>query len=128
MRAVMRALAISPSIRRLASLIKRSASIPVHQYACVSLWGLDKKCGIRPAIGYSSLPDQSLIFELDRFLKFDEIGIKLTENGAMSPSASTAGLVIVNNSARYFEIGMITDERHIWPSFKIRVSVPSEQR
>ncbi len=83
----------------------------IHQYACVSLWGLDKKCGIRPAIGYSSLPDQSLIFELDRFLKFDEIGIKLTENGAMSPSASTAGLVIVNNSARYFEIGMITDEQ-----------------
>ncbi len=83
----------------------------IHQYACVSLWGLDKKCGIRPAIGYSSLPDQSLIFELDRFLKFDEIGIKLTENGAMSPSASTAGLVIVNNSARYFEIGTITDEQ-----------------
>ncbi len=47
--------------------------------------GIGQKCGIRPAIGYSSLPDQSLIFELDRFLKFDEIGIKLTENGAMSP-------------------------------------------
>ncbi|MDR1098791.1 MAG: methionine synthase, partial [Tannerella sp.] len=41
--------------------------------------------GIRPAIGYPSLPDQDLIFKIDSLLQLSRIGITLTENGAMSP-------------------------------------------
>ena len=38
--------------------------------------------GIRPAIGYPSLPDQLQNFTLDELLNMSQIGVKLTENGA----------------------------------------------
>ena len=46
--------------------------------------------GIRPAIGYPSLPDQSIIFIIDKLLQLSDIGIKLTSNGAMSPHSSVS--------------------------------------
>lgn len=65
--------------------------------------------GIRPAIGYPSLPDQSLIFELDRILDYKGMGVTVTENGALSPSATTSGLIIANPAAAYFLPGHIDD-------------------
>ncbi len=47
--------------------------------------------GIRPAVGYPALPDQSLIFDLDRLLHLGGIGIALTESGAMHPARRCAG-------------------------------------
>ena len=64
----------------------------------------DDVTGIRPAVGYPSLPDQSLIFELARIVDFEKTGISITENGAMSPSSSVAGLIIANPEARYFVV------------------------
>ncbi|MDE7110987.1 MAG: methionine synthase [Muribaculaceae bacterium] len=64
------------------------------------LWGCEKS--IRPAVGYSSLPDQRLIFKLDSLLPLAPLGITLTENGAMHPGSSTCGLIIAHPSARYF--------------------------
>ncbi len=64
------------------------------------LWGVEKS--IRPAVGYSSLPDQQLIFKLDRVLPLAPLGITLTENGAMNPGSSTCGLILAHPSARYF--------------------------
>lgn len=58
--------------------------------------------GIRPAVGYSSLPDQSQIFNLAKLIDFSTIGIRLTENGAMYPQSSVCGLYIANPEARYF--------------------------
>lgn len=58
--------------------------------------------GIRPAIGYSCLPDQKTIFLLDKILNFQTIGITLTENGAMYPQASVCGLYIGHPQAVYF--------------------------
>jgi 5-methyltetrahydrofolate--homocysteine methyltransferase len=63
--------------------------------------------GIRPAVGYPSLPDQSIIFLLEPLLKFNEIGIKLTENGAMFPNASVCGLYFAHPKSKYFMIGKI---------------------
>jgi 5-methyltetrahydrofolate--homocysteine methyltransferase len=60
--------------------------------------------GIRPAVGYPSLPDQRTIFPLADLLGVDEIGITLTENGAMYPQASVCGLYIASPHARYFVI------------------------
>ena len=65
--------------------------------------------GIRPAVGYPSLPDHSLFFDWDRALDFSRIGITLTENGAMMPNASVAGLYIAHPDARYFHIGHIDE-------------------
>lgn len=58
--------------------------------------------GIRPAVGYSSLPDQSQIFQIAKLLDFTSIGIRLTENGAMFPQSSVCGLYIANPEAKYF--------------------------
>lgn len=67
--------------------------------------------GIRPAVGYPSLPDQSIIFEMDRILEFNKIGISLTEHGAMFPNASVSGLYFAHPMSRYFMIGKIDDEQ-----------------
>lgn len=63
--------------------------------------------GIRPAVGYPSLPDTSLNFVLDRLLGFQQIGIRLTESGAMKPHASVSGLMLAHPEARYFAVGKI---------------------
>ena len=63
--------------------------------------------GIRPAIGYQSLPDQSLVFEADKILGYGDVGITLTDTGAMYPQASTTGIMIFNPDARYFSVGRI---------------------
>ncbi|MGL5561943.1 MAG: methionine synthase [Tannerellaceae bacterium] len=67
--------------------------------------------GIRPAIGYPSLPDQSLNFTLDKLLGLDSIGISLTENGAMTPNASVSGIMIAHPDAQYFQIGAVSEEQ-----------------
>ncbi len=71
----------------------------------------EKFRGIRPAVGYPSLPDQSAIFIIDSLLQLQEIGITLTPNGAMSPHASVCGLMIAHPAARYFAVGNISKEQ-----------------
>ncbi|MDR3127646.1 MAG: methionine synthase [Tannerellaceae bacterium] len=63
--------------------------------------------GIRPAIGYPSLPDQRQTFIVDKILDLSRIGISLTENGAMLPVSSACGLYIAHPSADYFMISDI---------------------
>ena len=60
--------------------------------------------GIRPAVGYPSLPDQKAIFPLAELLGVEQIGITLTENGAMYPQSSVCGVYIGLEDARYFMI------------------------
>ena len=67
--------------------------------------------GIRPAVGYPSLPDQSIIFELDKLLNYKKTGISLTENGAMFPNASVSGLYFAHPMSRYFMIGKIDEHQ-----------------
>jgi len=67
--------------------------------------------GIRPAVGYPSLPDQSIIFDLQPILPFEKIGVQLTENGAMYPNASVCGIVISHPQSQYFNIGRIDEEQ-----------------
>ncbi len=69
--------------------------------------------GIRPAVGYPALPDMSINFILDDILHLNDIGITLTENGAMRPHASVSGLMISHPKARYFNIdGIGEDQLH----------------
>ena len=69
--------------------------------------------GIRPAVGYPSLPDQSLNFDLDRIIDFSAIGIRLTENGAMQPHASVSGLMLAHPEAHYFAVGHIGEDQFL---------------
>ena len=67
--------------------------------------------GIRPAVGYPSLPDTSLNFVIDELLDMKQIGIRLTESGAMKPHASVSGLMMAHPKARYFSIGKIGEDQ-----------------
>lgn len=67
--------------------------------------------GIRPAIGYPSLPDQQQLFVLNNLLNIENIGIEITENGAMYPTASVAGLYFAHPDSHYFMIGRISEEQ-----------------
>lgn len=72
---------------------------------------IEKYQGIRPAVGYPSLPDQSVNFLLDELLNMKQIGIKLTENGAMYPHASVCGLMFAHPASEYFSIGKIGEDQ-----------------
>lgn len=67
--------------------------------------------GIRPAVGYPSLPDISVSFLLDSLLDMGRIGIRLTENGMMQPHASVCGLMFAHPASRYFSVGKIDEEQ-----------------
>ncbi len=70
---------------------------------------VEKFQGIRPAVGYPSLPDASLNFLLNDLLDMRQIGITLTESGAMRPHASVSGLMFSHPQSRYFSVGKIDE-------------------
>ncbi|MGM9810379.1 MAG: homocysteine S-methyltransferase family protein [Paludibacteraceae bacterium] len=70
-------------------------------YMCLQAEKEHGKKGIMPAVGYPSLPEQQLIFQLAEYIDFQSLGITLTENGAMYPQSSVAGLCILNPDAEY---------------------------
>jgi 5-methyltetrahydrofolate--homocysteine methyltransferase len=63
--------------------------------------------GIRPAFGYPACPDHSLKRRVFDLLGAREVGMDLTEHGAMLPAASVSGLYIQHPEARYFNVGQI---------------------
>lgn len=106
----------------LSDRIAEAAAEYLHREVRRSIWGYapeenlsdtdllkDKYQGIRPAAGYPSLPDQLVIFTIDKVLDLHTAGIDLTENGAMSPSSSVAGLLISHPQSKYFNITAIDD-------------------
>ena len=106
----------------LADRLAEATAEVLHLEVRCSLWGyapqerLDTDAllrgdyqGIRPAVGYPSLPDTSLNFLLERLLRMSEIGIRLTETGAMRPHASVSGLMLAHPAARYFDLGRIDE-------------------
>lgn len=111
-------------VQTLADRLAEAAAEKLHAYVRTTAWGYapdeqlsmadlhaEKFQGIRPAVGYPSLPDQSVIFVLDRLLDLSRIGIRLTENGAMQPHASTCGLMLSHPAARYFPVGRIGEDQ-----------------
>ena len=69
---------------------------------------------IRPAVGYPSIPDQSVNFILNHeLLNSEEIGVELTENGVMFPNASVSGIIIAHPESKYFAIGKIDESQAV---------------
>ena len=85
----------------------------------------ERNQGIRPAVGYPSLPDQSIIFAIDSLLHLGEAGITLTPNGAMTPHATVCGLMIAHPKAHYFAVGKI-DHEQLLDYAKRRGMLPDE--
>lgn len=106
--------------RLLATRLAEAAAELLHEQVRRRYWGYapdeqlsmdelhaEKFAGIRPAVGYPSLPDMGINFVLNDIIRFSDIGIKLTENGAMIPHASVSGLMMAHPAARYFSVGRI---------------------
>ncbi len=104
----------------LADRLAEAAAERMHQEVRTRYWGYapqeqltmeelhaEKFQGIRPAVGYPSLPDTSLNFVIDELLDMKQIGIQLTESGAMRPHASVSGLMISHPQSCYFSLGRI---------------------
>lgn len=111
-------------LQTLSDRLAEAATEKMHQYVRRTAWGYapdeqlpvadllqEKFQGIRPAVGYPSLPDQSVNFLIDRLLDLRRIGILLTENGAMQPHASVSGLMLAHPAARYFAVGRIGNDQ-----------------
>lgn len=68
----------------------------------------EKYRGIRPAIGYPSIPDHSEKAQLWKLLDAEKVtGAKVTENFAMWPASTVAGLYFAHPQAKYFHVGHI---------------------
>ena len=106
----------------LADRLAEAAAEKMHQEVRTRYWGYapDENLtmeqlhredfqGIRPAVGYPSMPDTSLNFLLDRLIDFSSVGIRLTESGMMMPHASVSGLMLAHPGARYFNLGRIDE-------------------
>jgi 5-methyltetrahydrofolate--homocysteine methyltransferase len=68
----------------------------------------EKYRGIRPAPGYPSCPDHTEKAQIWRLLDVEKnIGVSLTENYAIYPPSSVAGLYFPHPEAKYFHLGLI---------------------
>ena len=108
----------------LADRLAEATAERMHQQVRTQIWGYaadekldvedlfkERYVGRRPAVGFPSLPDQSINFIIDSLIGMSDIGVSLTESGAMRPHASTSGLLFSHPKARHFSIGIIGDDQ-----------------
>jgi len=74
---------------------------------------------IRPAFGYSILPDHSMKKEIFDLMDVWELGITLSPTYTMTPIHSVCGLLFFSENAKYFDLGKI-DENQIRSLAKYR--------
>lgn len=111
-------------VQTLSDRLAEAATEKMHEYVRKEAWGYAKDenlsipellvenyQGIRPAVGYPSLPDQSINFLLDELLDMKQIGVTLTGNGAMYPHASVCGLMFAHPASEYFSVGKIGEDQ-----------------
>ena len=121
----------------LADRLAEAAAERMHEQVRKVYWGyakdehltipemlVEKFQGIRPAVGYPSLPDTSLNFVLDELIDMKQIGIRLTESGAMKPHATVSGLMMALPQACYFNLGKIGEDQ--LKDYALRRGLPIE--
>lgn len=125
-------------LQTLADRLAEATAERLHQRVRRELWGYapdeqltmdelhqERFQGIRPAVGYPSLPDMSMNFVLDSLLDMRQIGIQLTESGMMQPHASVSGLMLAHPEARYFDVGRIGQDQLL--DYARRRHMPAER-
>ena len=125
-------------VQTLADRLAEATAEKLHETVRKEIWGYapheqltirqlhnEEFQGIRPAVGYPSLPDQSVNFLLDELLDMKNIGIRLTENGMMQPHASVSGLMFAHPASRYFSVGKIDEEQ--LTDYAMRRGLPVEE-
>ena len=111
-------------VKTFSDRLAEAAAEKMHEAVRKTYWGYapnenfgaqelfaERYLGRRPAIGYPSLPDQSLMFLLDEVLDCSAIGMQLTSNGMMIPHSSVAGLMFSHPACSHFSIGKIDEEQ-----------------
>lgn len=111
-------------VQLLADRLAEATAERMHEEVRKTYWGyasdehltmqelhVEKFQGIRPAVGYPSLPDTSINFLIDKLIDLQQIGIRLTESGAMKPHASVSGFMLAHPKARYFSLGKIGEDQ-----------------
>ena len=107
--------------RALADRLAEALSERLHEQVRKEFWGYapnesldspnllrEEYQGIRPAFGYPACPDHTENETLWKLLDAENlIGTQLTENYAILPTASTAGLYFSHPGSRYFGVGRI---------------------
>jgi 5-methyltetrahydrofolate--homocysteine methyltransferase len=78
--------------------------------------------GIRPAFGYPACPDHSEKRKLFDLLGAEDVGISLTESGAMIPPASVSGIYLGHPEVRYFSVGRVGRDQV--EDYAVRKSLP----
>ncbi len=107
-------------IKALADRLAEAFAEKLHQDVRRKWWGYapgerltahdlikERYAGIRPAPGYPAQPDHTEKRTLFELLHAGEVGLHLTESGAMWPAASVSGLYLAHPEARYFAVGKI---------------------
>ena len=125
-------------LQTLADRLAEATAERLHQRVRREFWGYapdeqltmdelhqERFQGIRPAVGYPSLPDMSMNFVLDTLLDMQQIGIQLTESGMMRPHASVSGLMLAHPEARYFDVGRIGPDQLF--DYARRRHIPAER-
>ena len=108
----------------LADRLAEATAERMHEIVRKEMWGFspnerlttdelfsEQYQGLRPAVGYPSIPDQSMTFLLEDLIGMSQIGITLTESGAMRPHASTCGFILSHPSSMHFSVGNIEEDQ-----------------
>jgi 5-methyltetrahydrofolate--homocysteine methyltransferase len=111
-------------IKAVADRLAEATAEWLHQEVRMHQWGYsdevlsnedliaEKYQGIRPAPGYAACPDHSEKQTIWNILNVSEnIGISLTENFAMFPTASVSGYYFAYPESKYFGIGRIGQDQ-----------------
>ncbi len=102
-------------LQGIADRLAEAFSEHLHERVRTEFWPYDPKGkhpGIRPAIGYPTMPDHSEKTTLFRLLDVEKhMPVRLTENMAMQPVSSVCGLYIAHPQAHYFHVGHILDDQ-----------------
>jgi 5-methyltetrahydrofolate--homocysteine methyltransferase len=114
-------------LKALADRLAEAFAERLHQLIRMRYWGYapnealdnagliaEKYQGIRPAPGYAACPDHTEKGTLWQLLKPDQhIGLTLTENFAMLPTAAVSGWYFSHPDTRYFGTGKIQKDQVI---------------
>ncbi len=109
----------------LADRLAEAFAEELHRFVRTTLWGYERHDqlsvdelmrgeyqGIRPAVGYPSVPDHSLKKDLFDLLGVgEELGMGLTESYMITPPESICSLMFASKEARNFAVGMIDEEQ-----------------
>ena len=85
--------------------------------------------GIRPAIGYPSLPDHTLKKTLFELLDPEKkTGIELTENYMMTPQAAVSGLFIAHSESQYFNVQKVSEDQLQDYAVRCKISIEEAEK